>query len=94
MSMATIVKAGTERVEVKQADMAGIGFVPHAIGLDEIVLLTARSTNQGSPPKGAGPLFCASSRTASNGFEIIVCSVSPNVAFDVVVTVDWAIVKV
>ena len=55
--MATIVKAGTARVEVKQADMAGIEFVPHALGPDEIVLLTARSTNQASPPKGAGPLW-------------------------------------
>ena len=50
--MPIIVQAGTAQVEVDQSDMAGIGFVPYAVGPDEIVVLTTRSTNQGTPPKG------------------------------------------
>ena len=89
--MSKVIQAGTESVEVKQPDVSAIKSVPQPVEDGQIVLLTTRTTNQGAPPRGAGPLFSASWRGAGPGFEIAVQRLQ-DVSFDVVVKVDWAII--
>ena len=89
--MPQIIKAGTETVLVRHPDQGAVRVVPQPLAQNQIVLLTSRTTNQGRPPQGSGPLFSASWRIAGTSFEIVVQRIQET-SFDVEVAVDWAII--
>lgn len=90
----SVFAAGTSRIETRHREFGT--EVVHVPGLkpEDLILLTPYTQNGGpSGPEGKGPLYCAFiSAKNREAFEILVYDIQGG-RFNVVVTVDWAVVR-